>query len=79
MTKRWGLGPWLRHRPLSVRLLAVLAYFFAVAGLAALCFHWVMGKPWDDSLSFALTVTTSGLGVLCGAAIIRWKDRRDNH
>ncbi|MFF2174606.1 hypothetical protein [[Kitasatospora] papulosa] len=33
-----------------------------MAGLAAVFWHWVRGKPWDDSLSFALTVTLSSIG-----------------
>ncbi len=44
------------------RWLAVLAYALAVGGLAAVFWHGVMGRSWDDSLSFALTVTLSSVG-----------------
>lgn len=55
---------------------AVLAYVLAVAGLAAAFWHWVRGKSWDDSLSFALTVTLSAIGSQWAAAIIRRKAGR---
>ncbi|OKI90021.1 hypothetical protein AMK11_02310 [Streptomyces sp. CB02414] len=55
---------------------AVLAYVLAVAGLAAAFWHWVRGKSWDDSLSFALTVTMTAVGGQWGAAIIRRKAGR---
>ncbi|CAL9439470.1 hypothetical protein [Streptomyces sp. enrichment culture] len=42
--------------------MAVLTYVVAVGGLAAVFWHWVRGKSWDDSLSFALTVTMSAVG-----------------
>ncbi|MFE1524300.1 hypothetical protein [Streptomyces rochei] len=51
---------WRQRR--GARWLAFLAYVLAVAGLAAVFWHWVRGKSWDDSLSFALTVTLTSLG-----------------
>ncbi|MFD4542989.1 hypothetical protein [Streptomyces bauhiniae] len=70
---------WLQERPLWIRLLVVLAHLLTVAGLAAVCWHWVGGKSWDDSLSFALTVMMSGLGALCGTAIVRRKAGRGDN
>nr|WSS63179.1 hypothetical protein OG284_19055 [Streptomyces sp. NBC_01177] len=52
--------PWRQRQ--GTRWLAFLAYVLAVAGLAAVFWHWVRGKSWDDSLSFALTVTLSSIG-----------------
>jgi ferric-dicitrate binding protein FerR (iron transport regulator) len=53
------------------RWLALPAYTLAVAGLAAVFWHWVRGKSWDDSLAFALTVTVSAVGGQLLAAFIR--------
>ncbi|MFG3098560.1 hypothetical protein [Streptomyces sp. NPDC048202] len=57
----------------------LLVYALAVAGLAAVCFHWVGGKSWDASVSFALTVVMSSLGGACGGVIIRRKTGRGDH
>lgn len=51
----------------------LLAYAHAVAGLAAVFWHGVRGESWDDSLSFALTVTLSAIG---GQLIVRLSMRR---
>ncbi|WP_190097047.1 hypothetical protein [Streptomyces griseoflavus] len=58
------------------RWLVVLAYTLAVAGLAAVFWHGVRGKSWDDSLSFALTVTVSAVGGQWMAAYVRRKAGR---
>ncbi|MER7739862.1 hypothetical protein ABTX34_16370 [Streptomyces sp. NPDC096538] len=39
-------------------------------GLGAVVWHWVMGKSWDDSFSFALTMTMSAVGGQWIAAVI---------
>ncbi|MFG2683651.1 hypothetical protein [Streptomyces sp. NPDC048392] len=61
-----------------MRWLALLGYTLAVAGLAAVFWHWVRGKSWDDSLSFALTVTVSAIGGQWMAAVIRLRAGRGN-
>ncbi|WP_435272175.1 hypothetical protein [Streptomyces parvulus] len=47
-----------------------------MAGLAAVFWHWVRGKSWDDSLSLAFTVTMSALGAQFGAALVRRRAAR---
>ncbi|MER7050800.1 hypothetical protein [Streptomyces sp. NPDC000351] len=50
----------------------------AVAGLAAVFWHWVRGKSWNDSLSFALTVTLTSIGgQLIARHILRKAGRGD--
>lgn len=65
---------WRQRR--GTRWLAVLAYVLAVAGLATVFWHWVRGKSWDDSLSFAFTMTMSALGAQFGAALVRRRAAR---
>ncbi|WHM30775.1 hypothetical protein OH540_12295 [Streptomyces sp. BPPL-273] len=38
--------------------------------------HWVRGKSWDDSLSFALTVVLTSVGGQLIARLILWKAGR---
>ncbi|GGQ74575.1 hypothetical protein [Streptomyces pilosus] len=60
------------------RWLAFLAYALVVSGTAAVFWHEVRGKSWDDSLSFALTVTLSAIGGrLMAAHILRKAGRGD--
>lgn len=59
------------HRNRFVRWLVVLAYVVAVFGLGAVVWHWVRGKSWDDSFSFALTMTVSAVVGQWIAAVIR--------
>ncbi|MFC7896410.1 hypothetical protein [Streptomyces sp. NPDC057381] len=81
MTERQRSGDeatpsWRQHR--VTRWLAFLAYVLAVAGLAAVFWHWVRGKSWDDSLSFALTVTLTSIGgQLIARHILRKAGRGD--
>ncbi|GAA4152268.1 hypothetical protein KBZ00_33335 [Streptomyces sp. RK31] len=53
-----------------MRWLAVLAYTGVVFGFGAVVWHWGMGKSWDDSFSFALTMTMSAVGGRWIAAVI---------
>ncbi|MFF3345677.1 hypothetical protein [Streptomyces sp. NPDC002779] len=67
---------WHRHR--LVRLLGVLAYAGVVFGLGAMAWHWVRGKSWEDSFSFALTMTVSAVvGQWIAAVILRRAGRGD--
>ncbi|MGW8061490.1 hypothetical protein ACVV2G_04205 [Streptomyces ziwulingensis] len=81
MTERQRSGDeaapsWRRRR--VVRLLALPVYVVAVAGLAAVFWHEVRGKSWDDSLSFALTVTGASIGgQWIAASILRRAGRGD--
>ncbi|MEU9185929.1 hypothetical protein AB0D14_15520 [Streptomyces sp. NPDC048484] len=66
--------PW--HRRRVVRWLVVLAVTGAVYGLAAVVWHVVMGKSWEDSWSFALTLTAASVGGQWMAAVILRKAGR---
>ncbi|MUT91764.1 hypothetical protein [Streptomyces sp. Z38] len=58
--------------------LAVAAYVAGVFGLGAALWHWVLVRPWGDSLSFALTLTVSVLaGQWITARIRRGAGRGD--
>ncbi|PNV33247.1 hypothetical protein C1708_13685 [Streptomyces sp. DH-12] len=54
-----------------MRWLVVWACAGAVFGLGAVVWHWVRGKSWDDSFSFALTLTVSVVVGQWAAAVIR--------
>lgn len=69
-------NPWRRRRLL--RWLVALAVTGAVYGLGAVYWHVVMGKSWDDSLAFALTLTISAVVGQWIAAVIRRKAGRDD-
>ncbi|MFF9753337.1 hypothetical protein ACF1FC_11090 [Streptomyces sp. NPDC014344] len=69
----------LWHRYRFVRWLAVLAYTGVVFGLCVVVWHWARGKSWDDSFSFALTVTVSTVvGQWIAAVILRRAGRGDD-
>ncbi|MEU4310923.1 MULTISPECIES: hypothetical protein [Streptomyces] len=56
----------------------MLAYTGVVFGLGAVVWHWVMGKSWGDSFSFALTMTVSAVvGRWIAAVILRRAGRGD--
>jgi hypothetical protein len=56
----------------------MLAFTGAVYALCAVVWHWVRGKSWNDSLSFALTVTVSAVvGQWIAAVILRRAGRDD--
>jgi hypothetical protein len=61
-----------------VRWLGVLVYTGVVFGLGAVVWHWVRGKSWDDSFSFALTVTVSTVGGQWIAAVILRRAGRED-
>ncbi|MGA5605560.1 hypothetical protein ACPCUF_31800 [Streptomyces griseoincarnatus] len=49
----------------------MLAYTGVVFAFGAVVWHWGMGKSWDDSFSFALTMTMSAVVGRWIAAVIR--------
>ncbi|MFF0111371.1 hypothetical protein [Streptomyces prasinus] len=81
MVERQQVGDELstpRRRRRWLRWLVVLAVTGAVYGLGAVFWRVVMGRSWDDSLSSALTLTLTVVGIQWMAPVIRRRAGRDD-